>query len=78
MSVEWLFTAIVCTCLVIITIVVVFGGIIAIQDETYSFNEYLVDLSSLWKILLGALIGTLGRALLPAITALGEIGKKAE
>ena len=75
MSVEWLFSAIVFTCLMIITIVVIFGGIIAVRDETYTFNEYLTDLSSLWKILLGALIGTFGRAFMPVLAKLGEASK---
>ena len=67
MSVEWLFSAIVFASLLIITIVVVIGGIVCVRDETYHFNEYLSDLGSLWKVLVAALTGTLGRALLPLI-----------
>jgi hypothetical protein len=67
MSVEWLFSAIVIASLSIITIVVIAGGILVVQDDDYDFNEYLSDLGGLWTILGSALLGTLGRALLPLI-----------
>lgn len=67
MSVEWLFSAIVFAALTIITLVVVVGGIVCVQDEAYTFNEYLNDLSHLWTVLASALLGTLGRALTPLI-----------
>jgi dethiobiotin synthetase len=71
-SVEWLFSAIVVTALAIIVIVVVAGGFLVVQDEDYSFAEYLADLSGLWTILVSALLGTLGRALLPLVAKLSK------
>ena len=72
MSVEWLFSAIVITSLGIITIVVIFGGVLCVKDDTYTFSEYLTDLSSMWTILGSALIGTAGRALLPLVARLAR------
>lgn len=72
MTVEWLFSAIVLTSLGIITLVVIVGGILCVQDQSYTFNEYLHDLSSLWTILMSALLGTTGRALLPLIARLAR------
>jgi hypothetical protein len=66
-TVEWLFSAIVFAALGIIVIVVVVGGIVCIKDDTYTFAEYLTDLSGLWTVLGSALLGTLGRALTPLI-----------
>ena len=43
MSTEWLFTAIVVTALAIITIVVIFGGVLVVKDDDYDFAEYLAD-----------------------------------
>lgn len=72
MSVEWLFSAIVLASLAIITIVVIFGGILCVQDDDYHFSEYLSDLSGMWAMLAAALLGTLGRALLPLVKKLSE------
>jgi hypothetical protein len=72
MSVEWLFSAIVIASLLIVTLVVVAGGILCVQDDKYEFAEYLADLTGLWKILASALLGTLGRALLPLIAKLAK------
>jgi hypothetical protein len=72
MSVEWLFSAIVVTSLLIVTLVVVAGGFLVVQDDDYEFAEYLSDLGGLWKILVSALIGTMGRALLPLIARLAK------
>jgi hypothetical protein len=71
-SVEWLFSAIVVTSLVIVTLVVIAGGFLVVQDEDYEFAEYLSDLTGLWKILASALLGTLGRALLPLVAKLSK------
>jgi hypothetical protein len=72
MSVEWLFSAIVVAALTIICLVVVVGGIVCVQDEDYSFAEYLGDLSNLWAVLISALLGTMGRACLPLIAKLSK------
>ena len=78
MSVEWLFSAIVITSLGIITIVVIFGRVLSVKDDTYTFSEYLADLSGLWTILASALLGTTGRALLPLIASLASRGRDAK
>lgn len=75
MSVEWLFSAIVIASLAIITLVVIFGGILCVQDEDYEFAEYLADLSGLWTMFASALLGTLGRALMPLIARVGKSEK---
>jgi hypothetical protein len=72
MSVEWLFSAIVLASLAIITIVVIAGGVLCVQDDDYSFAEYLGDLTGLWTLLASALLGTLGRALLPLVAKLAQ------
>ena len=72
MSVEWLFTSIVVTSLLIVTLVVIAGGFLVVRDDDYEFAEYLADLTGLWKILGSALLGTLGRALLPLISKLSK------
>jgi dethiobiotin synthetase len=72
MSVEWLFSAIVIASLGIITIVVFFGGVLVVKDDDYDFAEYLNDLSGLWTLLASALLGTLGRALLPLVAKLSK------
>ena len=71
-TVEWLFSAIVITSLAIVTLVVIAGGFLVVRDDDYEFAEYLSDLSGLWKILVSALIGTMGRALLPLIAKLAR------
>lgn len=72
MSVEWLFSAIVIASLFIIALVVIFGGVLVIKDDDYDFAEYLADLSGLWTLLASALLGTLGRALLPLVAKLSK------
>ncbi len=72
MSVEWLFSAIVVTALAIIVLVVVAGGFLVVRDDDYEFAEYLSDLQGLWTILVSALLGTLGRALLPLVAKLSS------
>ena len=72
MSVEWLFSAIVVASLLIVTLVVIAGGFLVVQDDDYEFAEYLTDLTGLWKILGSALLGTLGRALLPLVAKLSK------
>jgi hypothetical protein len=72
MSVEWLFSAIVIASLLIITLVVIAGGFLVVQDEDYQFDEYLADLTGLWTLLGSALLGTLGRALLPLVAKLAK------
>jgi hypothetical protein len=71
-SVEWLFSAIVIASLAIVTLVVIAGGVLVVQDDEYEFAEYLSDLTGLWKILGSALLGTLGRALLPLVAKLAK------
>lgn len=75
MSVEWLFSAIVVTSLAIVVLVVIAGGFLVVRDDDYEFAEYLADLSGLWKILVSALVGTMGRALLPLVAKLSKAGE---
>lgn len=72
MTVEWLFTAIVFTSLGIVFLVVIVGGIVCVQDNGYTFNEYLKDLGHLWTVLASALLGTVGRAMLPLLAKLSS------
>ena len=48
------------------------GGVLVVRDDDYEFAEYLSDLTGLWKILASALLGTLGRALLPLVAKLSQ------
>ena len=60
-----LITVLVLFVLLVIMYVIVVGGILCIQDQGYNFSDYLDDLARLQPILIAAVVGALGRALLP-------------
>lgn len=60
----------------IVVIVVIAGGFLVVQDDDYEFAEYLSDLSNLWVMFASALVGTLGRALLPLVARAAAGGAK--
>jgi len=47
--------------------VVVVGGIVCVKEHGYTFADYLDDLSRLQPILIGAVVGAVGRELLPLL-----------
>ena len=62
-----LITVMVLFVLAVIMYVVVIGGILCITDSGYRFAEYLDDLARLQPVLIAAVLGALGRALLPLL-----------
>lgn len=57
-----LFAAIVYVSLGIVCFVVVVGGIVCITDGSYDFNEYITDLTGIYKVLLTAVVSAVGHA----------------
>jgi hypothetical protein len=45
----------------LVAYIVVIGGILCIKDNNYNFTEYVVDLRGVYKLLLVAVIGVIGR-----------------
>ena len=62
-----LITVMVLFVLAVIMYVIVVGGILCIVQDSYSYAQYLKDLSRLQPILVAAVLGALGRALLPLL-----------
>jgi hypothetical protein len=47
--------------------VVIVGGILCLLDRGYDFAEYLDDLARLQPILIGAVVGAVGREVAPLL-----------
>ena len=62
-----LLTFLIVTILAIVVVVVMVGGIVCITNDRYDFAAYMRDLTAVYKLLLTAVLGILGRALLPVI-----------
>lgn len=62
-----LLTVLVLFVLGVFAYVVIVGGILCLLDRGYDFAEYLDDLSRLQPILIGAVVGAVGRELLPLL-----------
>lgn len=56
------FTVIVIVCLFLVAFIVVVGGIVCVRDPNYNFSQYLADLTSVYKLLLGAVAAAFGNA----------------
>jgi len=62
-----LLTVLVLFVLGVFAYVVIIGGIVCVTEHGYTFADYLDDLSRLQPILIGAVIGAVGRELLPLL-----------
>ena len=62
-----LLTVLVLFVLGVFAYVVIIGGIVCVTEHGYPFADYLDDLSRLQPILIGAVIGAVGRELLPLL-----------
>ncbi len=60
---ERLFTLLIYLAIGVIGWVIVVGGVIAIREETYTFNSYLRDIAVVVPYLFGAIAAVLLRAL---------------
>lgn len=47
----------------VIAFVIIVGGIVCLEDDTYNFNAYLQDLANVWPYLVGAIAAVLIRSL---------------
>lgn len=64
---ENLLTMVVLLVLGIVAYVVVVGGILCIKESDYTYSQYLSDLTRLHGLLIAAIVGALGRALVPLL-----------
>lgn len=55
-----IFTVIVVVCLFLVAFIVVVGGIVCVRDPNYNFSQYLADLTSVYKLLIGAVVAAFG------------------
>ena len=55
-----IFTVIVIVCLFLVAFIVIVGGIVCVRDPNYNFSEYLADLTSVYKLLIGAVAAAFG------------------
>jgi hypothetical protein len=60
---ERLFTLLIYLAIAVIAWVIIVGGIIAIREETYTFNSYLRDIAVVVPYLFGAIVAVLLRSL---------------
>lgn len=61
---ETLFTILVGIAAGMIAFVVIVGGIVCVIDASYTFGEYLTDLTNVWPYLVGAIVSVLLRSLI--------------
>ena len=61
---EALFTILIGIAAAIIAFVVIVGGIVCVADASYTFGEYLSDLTNVWPYLVGAIVAVLLRSLI--------------
>ena len=62
---ENLLTTIVLFVLAMLMYVIVIGGILCLMETDYSYQEYLSDLTRLGPIVIAAVLGAIGRAIIP-------------
>jgi len=62
-----LITVLVLFVLGVLGYVIVVGGILCLLDRGYDFAEYIDDLSRLQPVLIGAIVGAIGREIAPAL-----------
>ena len=62
-----LITVLVLFVLAVFAYVVMIGGLVCLSDGQYKFSDYLDDLARLQPILIAAVVGALGRALVPLL-----------
>lgn len=61
-SLASLFMLIVYFSLGITAFIVIIGGVVCIQDDDYSFSEYVVDVGSVYRLLAAAVAAAVGQA----------------
>ncbi len=71
---ETLFTILVGIAAGVIAFVIVVGGVVCVADTSYTFQEYLTDLTNVWPYLVGAIVAVLLRSLIRTHNGNGKGG----